>query len=170
MFLLDNLGFFFIHTYNTAAFTGGLLLLIAWAWFWFLRARREPRQTPAAMLLCADLMSYRHPLMLRNDVLHGAYFMPMLAVLVFLAALAADRARSRRTNRVFACLLLLSLATAALEPYIPHVPFEDHQQMFKDTSPLVKKAMSDPEFDPNGTLIPYSSLKLVEHFRATLKR
>ena len=124
----------------------------------------------AAMLACANLMSYRHPLMLRNDVLHGAYFMPMLAVLVFLAALAAKCAKSQTANRIIAGLFALSLVAAALEPYIPHKPFEDHQQMFKDTSPLVKRAMNDPDFDANTALLPFSSLKLVEHFRETMKR
>jgi len=103
-------------------------------------------------------------------VLHGAYFMPMLAVLVFLAALAAECVKSRTTNRVLAGLLGLSLAAAVLEPYIPHAPFEDHQQMFKDTSPLVKKAMNEPGFDANTAPLPYSSLRLVEHFRKTMKR
>jgi hypothetical protein len=179
LFLLDNLGFFFLHAYNAVAFTGGLLFLIVWIWFWAVRVRKEPRQAPAAllsagcvaaMLLCANLMSFRHPLMLRNDVLHGAYFMPMLAVLVFLAALAAECAKSKRFDRVLAGVLILSLATAALEPYIPHAPFEDHQKLFKDTSPLVRKAMKDSSLDPNRLPIPYSSLKLVEHFRSTQKR
>lgn len=179
LFMLDNMGFFFLHVYNTAAFSGGILLLIAWIWFWAARLRRDPRQAPAAlltagcvvaMLLCANLMSFRHPLMLRNDVLHGAYFMPMLAILVFLAALAAEYAESKRFNQVLAGLLALSLATAALEPYIPHEPFEDHQIIFKDTTPLVKKAMNDPNVDANILLLPYSSLKLVEHFRETMKR
>ena len=179
LFLFDNLGFLFLHAYNTAAFSGGLLLLAAWIWFWGARIRKDPRQTPAAlltagcvaaMLLCANLMSFRHPLMLRNDVLHGAYFMPMLAVLVFLAALAADRARSTRVNKVFAGLLILSLATAALEPYIPHAPFEDHQIIFKETSPLVKRAMNDRNFDADSTLMPFSSLMLVKHFRSTMHR
>ena len=179
LFLLDNLGFFFIHIYNTAAFSGGILLLLAWGWFWIVRVRETPRQAPAAlltvgciaaMLACANLMSYRHPLMLRNDVLHGAYFMPMLAVLVFLAALAAKCAKSQMANRIIAGLFALSLVAAALEPYIPHKPFEDHLQMFKDTSPLVRRAMNDPNVDANTLLLPYSSLKLVEHFRETMKR
>lgn len=179
LFLLDNLGFFFFHVYNTAAFSGGILLLIAWGWFWVFRLRETPRQTPAAlltlgclaaMLACGNLMSFRHPLMLRNDVLHGAYFMPMLTVLVFLAALAAECAGSRLTNRVLMGMLVLSLAAAALEPYIPHEPFEDHQIVFRETSPLVRRAMNDPEVDPNTMLLPYSSLRLVEHFRSTVKR
>ena len=179
LFLLDNLGFFFLRTYNTTAFTAGILLVIAWTWFYIFRIRRDPRQTPAAlltagclaaMLACADLMSFRHPLMLRNDVLHGAYFMPMLAVLVFLAALTAECAKSRTANRIIAGMFALSLAATALEPHIPHQPFEDHQQMFKDTSPLVRKAMNEPDLDANTALLPYSSLKLVEHFRATMPR
>ena len=179
LFLLDNLGFFFLHIYNTAAFTSGILLLIAWGLFWISRVRNTPRQAPAAlltagcvaaMLACANLMSFRHPLMLRNDVLHGAYFMPMLAVLVFLAALAAECTKSTILNRVLAGMFALSLVASALEPYIPHKPFEDHQIIFKDTSPLVRKAMNDPSVDANTLLLPYSSLKLVEHFRETTKR
>lgn len=179
LFLLDNLGFFFLHIYNTTAFSVGLLLLIAWGWFWIVRVWKTPRQLPAAlltlaclaaMLACANLMSFRHPLMLRNDVLHGSYFMPMLAILVFLAALAAECARSTGFDRVFMGLLALSLVTAALESYLPHAPFEDHQLIFKATSPQVRKAMNDPGVDANTLLLPYSSLKLVEHFRETTKR
>jgi len=88
-------------------------------------------------------------------------------VLVFLAALAAECARSVKFNRILAGILLLSLIAGAAEPYIPHAPFEDNQIMFKKTSPLVKKAMNDPDFDANTALLPYSSLMLVEHFRAT---
>ena len=179
LFFLDNLGFFFIHAFNTAAFSCGILIVLAWGWFWRDRVRREPRQSPAAlltacclaaMLACSNLMSYRHPLMLRNDVLHGAYFMPMLAVLAFLAALAAECAKSRTVGKVLAGALALSLVTAALEPYLPHQPFEDHQKLFKDTSCLVKKAMNDPGVKADALPLPYSSLKLVEHFRETTKR
>ena len=179
LFLLDNLGFFFIHTYNSPAFTGGILVLIGWTLFWIVRLRKAPRQTPAAlltagcvaaMLLCANLMSFRHHLMLRNEVLHGAYFMPMLAVLVFLAALAVDCAESKLAPKILAGALLLSLAAGVAEPYIPHEPFGDHQIIFKRTSPLVKAAMDDPSLDANVMLLPYSSLRLVEHFRETTKR
>jgi len=175
-FLLDNLGFFFIRAYDSPAYVGGILVLIAWALFWIVRMRKAPRQAPAvlltagciaAMLLCANLMSFRHPMILRSEVLHGTYFMPMLTVLVFLAALAAECARSVKFNRILAGILLLSLIAGAAEPYIPHAPFEDNQIMFKKTSPLVKKAMNDPDFDANTALLPYSSLMLVEHFRAT---
>lgn len=179
LFLLDNLGFFFIRTYNTAAFAGGIIVLLAWGGFWSVRVRKTPRLAPAAlltlgclaaMLACANLMSFRHPLMLRNDVLHGTYFMPMLAILVFLAALAAECAKTRATNLTLAGMLALSLAATVAEPYIPHAPFEDHQIIFKETSPLVRKAMNDPDADANTLLLPFSSLKLVEHFRETMKR
>ena len=176
LFLLDNLGFFFIRTYDKAAFVGGIIVLLAWGGFWIYRVRRQPRQTPAALLtlgcvaamwVCANLMSFRHPLMLRNDVLHGAYFMPMLAILVFLAALTAECAKTRTANKVIAGLFALSIVATAAEPYIPHRPFEDHQIVFKETSPLVRKAMNDPSVDANTLLLPFSSLKLIEHFRET---
>ena len=176
LFLLDNLGFFFIRAYNAPAFTGGILVLLAWTCFWIGRLRKNPRQAPAAlltagcvaaMLVCANLMSFRHHMMLRNDVLHGAYFMPMLAILVFLAALAAECAKSARAAKILAGALALSLVATVLEPYIPHKPFEDHQIVFKQTTPLVKQAMNDPGIDADTLLLPYSSLKLVEHFRET---
>lgn len=176
LFMLDNLGFFLIRTYDTPAILGGVLLLAAWIRFWCARVRREPRQAPAAlltlgclaaMLACANMMSYRHELMLRNDVLHGSYFLPMLAILVFLAALTAECADSRIANRAIAGLFALSLVAAVLEPYIPHRPFDDHQAFFKKTTPLVRKAMNDPSVDADTLLLPYSSLKLVEHFRET---
>ena len=179
LFLLDNLGFFFLHAYNAAAYTGGLLVLMAWTWFWAVGIRKNPHRTPAAlltagcvtaMLACSVLMVSRHHLMARNDVLHGAYFMPMLAVLAFLAALTVRCARSATAAKIFAGLLALSLAAGVLEPYIPHKPFEDHLKLVKNTSPLVRKAMNDPRMDANILLLPYSSLKLVEHFRETMKR
>ena len=175
LFLLDNLGFFFIRICGTVAFCGGLLLLIVWGVFWFKRVKREPRQFPAAlltagcvaaMLLCSNLMTFRHHLMLRDDVIHGAYFLPMAAVLVFLAALAAACAGSRLLNRVLTAMLIASLAAAALEPWLSHPATEDHLKLFKDTSPLVRKAMNDPKFNADAALLPYSSLKLVKHFRA----
>ena len=175
LFLLDNLGFFFVRIFGAVAFCGGLLLLIIWGVFWFERVKREPRQLPAAlltagcvaaMLLCANLMTYRHHLMLRDDVIHGAYFLPMAAVLVFLAALAAVCAGSRLLNRILAAMLILSLAAAALEPWLSRPATEDHLKLFKETSPLVRKAMNDPDFNADAALLPYSSLKLVKHFRA----
>ena len=45
-----------------------------------------------------------------------------------------------------------------------------YQIIFKETSPLVRKAMNDPDADANTLLLPFSSLKLVEHFRETMKR
>ena len=176
LFLLDNLGFFFIRAYDKAAFAGGIAAVLAWAGFWSVRVRKTPRLAPAALLTlgclaamwaCANLMSFRHPLMLRNDVLHGTYFMPMLAILVFLAALTAECAGTRTAKKAIAGLLALSLAATVAEPYIPHEPFEDHQIVFKETSPLVRKAMNDPSVDANTLLLPFSSLKLVEHFRET---
>ena len=67
LFLLDNLGFFFVRIYGTVAFCGGLLLLILWGVFWFKRVKREPRQLPAALLtagcdiaISADLYQDRY--------------------------------------------------------------------------------------------------------------
>ena len=179
LFLLANLGFFFERIYGLAAFCSGLLFVLLWAIFWIDRVRKEPRRLPgalltfgclAAMLLCANLMTYRHHLMLRDDVIHGAYFQPMAAVLVFLAALAAVCAGSRLLNRVLAAMLILSLAAAALEPWLSHPATEDHLKLFKETSPLVRKAMNDPGFNADAALLPYSSLKLVKHFRANAAR
>ncbi|MBQ6353067.1 MAG: hypothetical protein IJJ28_07360, partial [Lentisphaeria bacterium] len=175
LFLLDNLGFFFGRIYGLAAFCGGLLLVVLWLVFWVGRVRKEPRRLPAAlltfgclaaMLLCANLMTFRHHLMLRDDVIHGTYFLPMLAVLVFLAALTAESAGSRLIDRLLAGMLLLSLAATTVEPWLSRPGIGDHQIIFKETSPLVRRAMNDPSFDANSALLPYSSLKLVQHFRA----
>ena len=176
LFLLDNLGFFFERIYGLAAFCGGLMLVLLWAIFWIGRVRREPRRLPgalltfgclAAMLLCANLMTFRHQLMLRDDVIHGAYFLPMLAVLVFLAALTAESAGSRRMDRLIAGLLAVSLAATVLEPWISRPGINDHQIIFKATSPIVRRAMNDPDFNADAALLPYSSLRLVKHFRAS---
>ena len=175
LFLLDNIGFFFERIYGLAAFCGGLLFVLLWAVFWIGRVRKEPRRLPgalltfgclAAMLLCANLMTFRHQLMLRDDVIHGMYFLPMLAVLVFLAALTAESAGSPKMDRLIAGLLAVSLAASALEPWISRPGIDDHQIIFKETSPLVRKAMNDPDFNADAALLPYSSLKLVKHFRA----
>ena len=175
LFLLDNLGFFFERIYGLAAFCSGLLLVALWAFFWAGRVRKEPRRLPAAlltfgclaaMLLCANLMTFRHHLMLRDDVIHGTYFLPMLAILVFLAALTAESAGSRKMDGMLTGLLVLSLAATALEPWLSRPGIDDHQIIFKETSPLVRRAMNDPSFNADAALLPYSSLKLVQHFRA----
>ena len=174
LFLLDNTGFFLLRIYGAAAFCGGLALLILWSVFWIRRVRREPRLIPAAllffaalgaMLLCADLMTFRHQLMLRDDVIHGSYFMPMLAVMMFLAALTLEFSASRGVNTLLAILLGASFAAAAFESRLSAPAVEDHQMFFRRTSPTVIRAMNDPAFDADSALLPYSSLKLVQHFR-----
>lgn len=174
LFLLDNLGFFLLHIYGATAFCGGIALLALWSIHWIRRSCFVPKQIPAAllffagvgaMLLCANLMAFRHQLMLRDDVIHGAYFMPMLAVLVFLAALTAETAASRGVNIAVTLLLGVSFASAAVESRFSRPGVEDHQIFFRTTSPLVIRAMNDPAFNADTELLPYSSLKLIHHFR-----
>ena len=174
LFFLDNCGFFLLHIYGMAAFVTGMLLLLLWSWHWLRTAWRAPRLMPgallfaamaSAMMICSNLMTFRHQLMLRDDVLHGSYFMPMLAALLFLAAVTLEITEPIQfLSGAATALLLCSILTTALGPHLSRPGVQDHLIFYRLTAPLVIRAMNDPTFDADRALLPYSSLKLVNHF------
>lgn len=176
LFMFDNLGFFVLRVYGTTAMISGLVLALLWAAFWVRAVRRDGKKLPAAllwltafaaMLLCANLMTFRHRLMLRDDVIHSGYFMPMLAVLIFLAALMTETAENGRiAARVVGALLCVSLAAGAVMPHFSHPAVRDHLIFYRESSARLIRAMNDDSFDVDRALLPYSSYKLVKHFRA----
>lgn len=176
LYLFDNLGFFVLRVYGMTAILSGLALALGWGAFWFRAVRREFRMLPAAlltlaaaaaMLLCAALMTFRHHLMLRDDVIHTGYFMPMLAVVLFLAALTVESAANgKAAARIVGMLLGVSLAAGAVMPRFSHPSVRDHLIFYRQSAPAVIRAMNDDGFDLDGALLPYSSYKLVQHFRA----
>ena len=176
LFLFDNLGFFVLRVYGMTAILSGVVLVLVWGAFWVGNVRREVRKLPAAllclaavaaMLLCANLMTFRHQLMLRDDVIHSGYFMPMLAVLVFLVALTLETADDGKLPiRIVGVLLCVSLAAGAVMPRFSHPGVRDHLIFYSRSAPMLIRAMNDDGFDVDRAFLPYSSVKLVEHFRA----
>ena len=176
MFMLDNLGFFALRIYGMTAILFGIALVLLWGTFWLRTVRRKFAALPAAllclaavaaMLLCANLMTFRHQLMLRDDVIHSGYFMPMLAVLIFLVALTLETAENgRAATRVVGILTALSLVAGAVMPRFSHPTVRDHLIFYRESAPAVIRAMNDDSFDVDRALLPYSSYKLVQHFRA----
>ena len=176
MYMLDNLGFSVLRVYGMTAILAGIGIVLVWGTFWFKNVRRNFATLPAAllwlaaagaMLLCANLMTFRHHLMLRDDVIHSGYFMPMLAVLIFLVAVTLETAENGKiATRVVGILTALSLVAGAVMPRFSHPSVRDHLIFYREAAPAVIRAMNDDTFDIDRALVPYSSYKLVQHFRA----
>ena len=124
--------------------------------------------TVGAMLASANLMTFRHPLMMRDDVIFSGYFMPMLAVLVLFFALTFEIAYSagfKKSGRWITLTAAVMTAAAVLRILHPVTPANDHLAFYKLTAPYLKSALKDPQMNYNSVTLPYSSTKLIEHFR-----
>ena len=51
-------------------------------------------------------------------------------------------------------------------PRFSHPSVRDHLIFYRQSAPAVIRAMNDDGVDLDGALLPYSSYKLVQHFRA----
>ena len=91
----------------------------------------------------------------------------MLAVLIFLVAVTLETAENGKiATRVVGILTALSLVAGAVMPRFSHPSVRDHLIFYREAAPAVIRAMNDDTFDIDRALVPYSSYKLVQHFRA----
>ena len=62
--------------------------------------------------------------------------------------------------------MALSLVAGAVMPRFSRPAVRDHLIFYRAAAPMLIRAMNDDGFDVYRAFLPYSSVKLVEHFRA----
>ena len=121
------------------------------------------------MTLSANLMTARHTLILRPDVIHTTYFMPFLVTLILLLAVSAEVLGGETPNRGRALLPILAAVAVSIQILTMALPAprsENLLDFYIGASPELIRCLNDPARDPERAPLPYSYLKLIEHFRA----
>ena len=179
-YLFDNIGYTVFGIAGSFALVAGVLLVL----LWFVLIRRRLGAGPAsgavlllltvagslaAMTLSANLMTARHTLILRPDVIHTTYFMPFLVTLILLLAVSGEVLGGATPNRGRVLLPALAAIAAAIQILTMALPAprtENLLDFYIGASPELIRCLNDPARDPEKAPLPYSYLKLIEHFRA----
>jgi len=180
LYFFDNLGFTLCGIPGVFAQLAGMIAVSLWLFCCWKRIPSGPAGrllllavagSFAAMAFSACMMTGRHALILRADVIHSAYFMPFVVVLILLAAATAemwgDALRQRRFVLPAAAAAVLVLHWVGM--LLPQPPQENMLQFYIDSSPELIRCLNDPERDAERVPLPYSYLKLIEHFRTLHK-
>ena len=180
LYFFDNIGFTLCGISGALAATAGVAALSLWIFCCRKRILRGPggwlllllvAGSCAAMAVSACMMTGRHALILRSDVIHSAYFMPFVVVLILLAAVTAEMWGDTLSRKRF----LLPVAAAAVLAFhgvgmlLPQPPQEEMLRFYIDSSPELIRCLNDPGRDAERVPLPYSYLKLIEHFRTLHK-
>ena len=166
-FLIDNIGFWFLGFDN-----GGFVmtLLISWC-IWVLVRKKDYSLlflllfvfgTLAAM---ANLMMFRHRLLILEGVNHSSYFAPFAAVLIFVLAVLTEKLEWKKIAMLIVCCVLVSqtAVTAFSSSDPPHNRFHRH------SSGRILETLNDEKINPRNVLMPYTSWKMVDAFRGKLR-
>ena len=72
-------------------------------------------------------------------------------------------------KRLMVVFAAAALVAGVVMPRFSHQSVRDHLIFFREAAPAVIRAMNDCGSDADRALLPYSSYRLVKHFRAYKK-
>ena len=166
-FLFDNIGFWFLGFDN-----GGVLIMCAVGIiFWQLwRKKRWDIQLLFAFCLAvlaamANLMMFRHRLLIIDGVNHSAYFMPFAAVLMIVIAIIVETFEWKKIVFLMCVSVLVSQTFATVLSKKDPV----HNRFHRHSSSAILKVLNDEKINPRRVLMPYSAWKVVDAFRGNLR-
>ena len=113
----------------------------------------------------ANLMMYRHKLLMLEGVLRSGYFMPFAAVLIFVIALIANAFDLKRIIFAF-CLLVI--AGQLCISFKGRNNFK-HNQFHRNTTLQILNALNDHSVESREIIMPYTAWKLIDAFRGKLQ-
>ena len=166
-FLFDNIGYWLTGFDNAGVVVLFLLPVLCWKLY-------RKAQIPVMLMIIyafgvlaamANLMMFRHRLLILDGVSHSAYFMPFAAVLIFTAAVIADVFEWKKTVVVVAFAVMVSSMTFSVFKTGDPV----HNRFHRHSSPRILQVLNDKNTDSRQVLMPYSAWKLVDAFSGKLK-
>ena len=166
-FLFDNIGYWFTGFDNAGIVVLCLLPVMCWK----LSAKGEKTvmlliiYVFAVLCAMANLMMFRHKLIILDDVKHSSYFMPFAAVLIFAAALAAGVFSWRKS---IVCVFAIVLASSMVFSVFFRRDYL-HNRLHRHATPQIINALNDKNINPRQVLMPYSAWKLIDAFRGNLR-
>ena len=166
-FLFDNIGYWLTGFYNAGIAV--LCLLPVMCWKLFVKGEKAVTLLIIYMfvVLCAmaNLMMFRHKLLILDGVKHSSYFMPFAAVLIFAAALAAGAFEWKKS---IVCVFSIVLASSMVFSVFCRRDY-DHNRLHRHATSQIINALNDKKVNPRQVLMPYSAWKLIDAFRGDLR-
>ena len=166
-FLFDNIGFWFFGFNNGGVLIFGGLGVIIWQ-----LCKKKRYDILLLLLYCfavlsvmANLMMFRHRLLILDGVNHSAYFMPFAAVLLMLIALLAEAFEWKKMIFIICfCVVASQTAVTVFGDVDP-----EHNRLHRHSSRRILETLNDEKINPRSVLMPYSAWKLVDAFRGKLR-
>ena len=166
-FLFDNIGYW-VTGFDNAGLVA-LCLFPVMCWRLFTKGEKAVLVLIvyifAVLCAMANLMMFRHKLLILDGVNHSSYFMPFAAVLIFAAAVAAGIFEWKKS---IVCVCAMTLASSMVFSVF-FVEDPVHNRFHRHSTPRIIEALNDKNINPRQVLMPYSAWKLVDAFRGGLR-
>ncbi len=168
-FLIGNLGFWFTGFDSAGVIVICLFVVAVW------RICREKNYSAAltgvyafaVLTAMANLMMFRHRLLILDGVTHSAYFMPFAAVTIFVIAIFAECFEWKRSLSVLAVI-----CAAVIASQMVFSVFDDsdpvHNRFHRHATADIIRCLNDSTVDHRQLPMPYTSWKLIDAFRGKL--
>ena len=166
-FLIDNIGFWFSGFDNCGVIIVFLLFWVMWLLF---RKKDYSALILIAYVFCvlgamANLMMFRHRLLIMDGVSHSSYFMPFAAVLIFLLAVITESFDWQKVIAgLFFCALISQTVMTVFDKSDP-----EHNRFHRHSTARILQTLNDEKINPRSVLMPYTSWKMVDAFRGNLR-
>ena len=166
-FLIDNIGFWFSGFDN-----GGvvIILLVVWLLWTLIKKKDYPSVFLTAYVFCvlgamANLMMFRHRLLIMEGVSHSGYFTPFAAVLLFLLSYFTEKFEWKKcVVCLFCCVLVSQSVMTVFDSSDP-----EHNRFHRHSTARILRVLNDEKINPRSVLMPYTSWKLIDAFRGNLR-
>ena len=168
-FLIGNIGFWF-----TGFDSAGVIIVLLFAVVIWRICREKMYFTAltgvyafAVLAAMANLMMFRHRLLILEGVTHSTYFMPFAAVAVFVIAIFAECFEYRKSLAAVSVICIAVIASQTV-----FTVFDDtdpvHNRFHRHATPHIIRCLNDSTQDHRTIPMPYSSWKLIDAFRGKL--
>jgi hypothetical protein len=168
-FLIVNIGFWFTGFDSAGVIIVLLLAVVIWR-----MCRGKMYGTVfsglyafAALAAMANLMMFRHRLLILEGVTHSTYFMPFAAVTVFVIAMFAECFEEKKS-----IIPIAIIGVSVIASQMTFTVFDNtdpvHNRFHRHATFHIIKCLNDSSIDHRQTPMPYSSWKLIDAFRGKL--
>ena len=166
-FLFDNIGYWLTGFDNAGLIALCLLPIMCWKLY---KNGKQPVMILiiyifAVLCAMANLMMFRHHLLILDGVNHSAYFMPFAAVLLFAAVVVSDVFEWKKS--IVAIFVIVFASSMTFSVFCTGDPV--HNRFHRHSTPRILKALNDKNINPRQMLMPYSAWKLVDAFQGNLR-
>ena len=168
-FLVGNIGFWFTGYDSAGVIVSCLIIVVLWQ---LCRSKKYFTAFAgvyafAVLTAMANLMMFRHRLLILDGVMHSTYFMPFAAVIIFMIALWAENYEWKKS---FAVLCIAGVAVVVSQ--LTFTVFDNgdpvHNRFHRHATPEIIRCLNDSTIDHRTIPMPYASWKLIDAFRGNL--